>query len=265
VRLTKGVHLVVAAERLPVRNALVLTDHGDRIVFLMPHDGQVLIGTTDTDFAGDREQVAVEPDDVAYLLGVINDAMPGLALSSADVAHGFAGLRALALVGRDARPSSVTREEMVVESASGLLTVAGGKLTTHRAIAEEVVDRLAARLGHGRDCATRTVPLPGARPVEVGDSCREGLNAETRASLEARYGTRAVLVAQLAAQRKEFAQPLAPGAPAIGAEVIFAARYELARTVEDFLIRRTAMVWRAPNAARHAAPAVARLMAVEFG
>jgi glycerol-3-phosphate dehydrogenase len=265
VRLTKGVHLVVAAERLPVRNALVLTDHGGRIVFLMPHDGQVLLGTTDTDFTGDRDGVAVDPDDVAYLLGVINDALPGVALRTNDVAYGFAGLRALALAGGDARPSSVTREEMIVASASGLLTVAGGKLTTHRAIAEEVVDRLTVgRMGRRR-CMTRSVPLPGARALLEAVSHRCGLVAEIRASLHARYGTRAPLVAQIAVQRSELAQPLVPGAPAIGAEVIFAARYELARTVEDFLVRRTAMVWRAPKAAREAAPAVARLMAAEFG
>jgi glycerol-3-phosphate dehydrogenase len=88
---------------------------------------------------------------------------------------------------------------------------------------------------------------------------------EIRAWLQARYGTRAALIAQIAAEQRELAQPLVPGAPAIGAEVIFAARFELARTVEDFLVRRTAMVWRAPDLARDAAPAVARLIAAEFG
>jgi len=153
-----------------------------------------------------------------------------------------------------------------VASPSGLLTVAGGKLTTHRAIAEEVVDRLAKGFAlSSRGCPTRTVPLPGARALGEDDSCWDGLPAETRASLEARYGTRAVLVARIAAERKELTQPLASGAPAIGAEVIFAARYELARTVEDFLVRRTSMVWRAPGAALGAAPVVARLMAAELG
>jgi len=266
VRLTKGVHLVVAAERLPVRNPLVLTDHGGRIIFVMPHDGQVLLGTTDTDFAGDRDRLTVEREDVAYLLGVINDALPGLALGADDVAYGFAGLRALPRVAGAASPSSVPREELIVASPSGLLTVAGGKLTTHRAIAEEVVDRLAKGLAlSSRGCPTRTVPLPGALALGEDDSCWDGLPAETRASLEARYGTRAVLVARIAAERKELTQPLASGAPAIGAEVLFAARYELARTVEDFLVRRTSMVWRAPGAALGAAPIVARLMAAEFG
>jgi glycerol-3-phosphate dehydrogenase len=266
VRLTKGVHLIVAAERLPVRNPLVLTDHDGRIVFLMPRDGHVLLGTTDTDFAGDRDQVAVDTADVAYLLGVINEALPGAALGAGDVEYGFAGLRALPGVGGDARPSSVSREELVVTSPSGLLTVAGGKLTTHRAIAEEVVDRLVKDFAlPARRCATRTVPLPGARPLREDDPCANNLPVATRAILEARYGTRAVLIARIAAERKELAEPLATGAPAIGAEVVFTARHELARTVEDFLVRRTAMVWRAPRAAREAAPMVARILAHELG
>jgi len=270
VRLTKGVHLIVAAARLPVRNPLVLTNHDGRIVFLMPHDGHVLLGTTDTDFAGDRNQVTVEPADVAYLLGVINEALPGVALVAGDVAYGFAGLRALPHVAVDASPSSVSREELIVQSRSGLLTVAGGKLTTHRAIAEEVVDRLVKDFAlPARSCATRTVPLPGARPLGADDSsddsCWRVLPLATRGMLEARYGTRAVLVARIVSERKELAEPLAIGARAIGAEVVFAVRYELARTVEDFLVRRTAMVWRAPGAARDAAPMVARLLASELG
>jgi glycerol-3-phosphate dehydrogenase len=147
-----------------------------------------------------------------------------------------------------------------------MLSVAGGKLTTHRAIAEEVVDRLVKDFAlPARRCATRTVPLPGARPLGEDDLCAKNLTATARSMLEARYGTRAALVAQIAAERKGLAEPLATSAPAIGAEVVFAARYELARTVEDFLVRRTAMVWRAPGAAREAAPMVARLLASELG
>jgi glycerol-3-phosphate dehydrogenase len=86
-----------------------------------------------------------------------------------------------------------------------------------------------------------------------------------RELLTARYGTRAGIVARIAAERGDLAAPLAAGAPAIGAEVVFAIGYALARTVSDFLIRRTAMAWRAPHEACAAAPAVARLMAVELG
>jgi glycerol-3-phosphate dehydrogenase len=266
VRLTKGVHLVIDSERLPVRNALVLTDHGGRIVFVMPRGRYVLIGTTDTDFAGDRDRPAVATEDIEYLLAVVADALPDFALNANDVIASFAGLRALPHPGGGRRPSSVPREEVILESAAGLITVAGGKLTTHRAIAEQVIDRVAARLGiHTRSCVTPITPLPGARPCAEGQAKLESLPTLVCDLLRNRYGTRAGIVAQIVGENAALARPLSSDASAIGAEVIFVVRYELAQSVADFLVRRTAMTWRAPHAAIAAAPAVARLMATELG
>lgn len=266
-RLTKGVHLVVAEKRLPLPDALALTDDAGRIVFAMPHRGWQLIGTTDTDFAGDPAAVHADDDDIGYLLGVVNAAIPGARLAAHDVMHAFAGLRALA-AGAGRRPSTIARDEVIVESPSGLLTVAGGKLTTHREIAARVAARIAPRLGRSVSASpTLTTPLPGARAfvAATDDNPRDGLGAETRAILADRYGARAAMIVAIAHRRPELAEPLAPGAPAIWAEVIHAARAEMALTTADFLIRRTAMTWRNPPAARAAAPEVARTLAVEFG
>ncbi|MGA2412491.1 MAG: glycerol-3-phosphate dehydrogenase/oxidase, partial [Candidatus Binataceae bacterium] len=165
VRLTKGVHLVVSAERVPVKNALVLTDQAGRIIFVMPHGGWTLIGTTDADFNGDPASVAADAADVDYLVGIVNDAFPVAHLAARDVAYRFAGLRVLPGNEGGRRPSAVSREEVIVESASGLLSIGGGKLTTHRAIAEKIVDRVLKRLGRPwQRSPTRTLPLPGARP-----------------------------------------------------------------------------------------------------
>ncbi len=147
VRLTKGVHLVVSAARLTVRNSIVLSDEAGRIVFIMPRGGWVMIGTTDTDFDGDRERVAATGADTAYLLGVVNRALPAAAVRTADVAYSFAGLRALERGEGGRAPSSVSREEIAIESASGLTSIAGGKLTTHREIAQKIVNRLMKKLG----------------------------------------------------------------------------------------------------------------------
>jgi glycerol-3-phosphate dehydrogenase len=271
VRLTKGVHLIIDRERLPVREALVLGDAHGRIVFVIPHAEEVLVGTTDTDFAGDRERVAADPEDVAYLLDVVAKSLPAAALTAADVVASFAGLRALAAPGDGRAPSSVSREEAIVESRSGLLSVAGGKLTTHREIAERIVDRTAPILGcaAGRS-PTRDTPLPGARAVTIadaGDAARAlaALPTDLREAMSARYGTRAVLAASLIGESPELARPLATGCPAAAVEVIYAVRYEMAVAVADFIRRRTALSWRHPRCARAAAVAAARLMAAELG
>lgn len=265
-RLTKGVHLVFDRDSIPVRESLVLADKGGRIVFVMPHGRYVLVGTTDTDFTGEREAVAADRADIDYLLEVLGLSLPGIRLGAANVVSSFAGLRAL-VHSADARsPSAVPREETILESGAGLITVAGGKLTTHREIAERVVNRVMIRLGRpiGR-CPTIATPLLGARPSPVDAPMPAGLAPELRESLAERYGTRQAIVARLIVERPALAEPLAPGCPVVGAEVIHAIRNELAVTLADFVVRRTAMVWRYPREAVVAAPRVAALIAEELG
>ncbi len=270
VRLTKGVHLVFRRESLPVRQALVLGADEERIVFVMPHERYVLVGTTDTDYAGDPAAVKTEAADIVYLLDVLAESLPGIRLTPDDVAADFAGLRALVIAGHNQSPSSVPREEVILQSQSGLISVAGGKLTTHRAIAEKVVNQVMRELGYAaRRCLTRKTPLPGARPLKAGAegaaSSLKGLSREARDILNARYGSRAAIPAAIALQDPALARPLAPGCPAIGAEVIHAARNEMVHSIEDFLVRRTALSWRSPAEAYAAAPAVAKLLAAELG
>jgi glycerol-3-phosphate dehydrogenase len=260
-RLTKGVHLVIPAARLPIRNSIVLTDHHGRIVFLMRHEDRVLVGTTDTDYYGEPSCVAVERSDVEYLCGVIAEAFPGFRLTSHDVEYAFAGLRVLPRLKGQA-PSSVPRDEIVAESASGLLTVAGGKLTTHRAVAEAVTGRW---FGQATPSPSRSMPLPGARRWADDESYLRSLPEQVRGFLGDRYGTRAELVAKLAAENLELTGPISPNARAIAAEVPFAIRFEFALTIEDFLVRRTSLAWRSAEAAREATEPVAHLMARELG
>ncbi len=273
VRLTKGVHLVFARTVLPVRESIVLADERGRIVFVMPHDRYVLVGTTDTDYSGDPASVRTEIADVEYLLAVLAESLPGIKLTNSDVATSFAGLRALVRATEGASPSSVPREEVILESASGMITVAGGKFTTHREIAQKLVDLVMKKLGRTAGiCPTLTKPFPGARPLADGDGSGGGstiamrsIPAASAEILKARYGTRAPIVARIAARRPELAEPLSRGCPAIGAEVVNAVSNEMAHSVGDFLIRRTSLSWRAPVEAEAAASAVARIMASELG
>lgn len=264
-RLTKGVHLVIESSYLPVQNSLVLADDRNRIIFLIRYDNSVLVGTTDTDFGGNCEHVPANWEDAEYLLDVINQSVPDARLKQHHIAACFAGLRTLR-ISRHLQPSEAAREELIVVSRSGLITVAGGKLTTHREIASRAVDRVMKMLGRSYERSpTLAEPLPGARSGTPASSSMSELPPELHQALIARYGSRAAIVARIAAERAELAQPLAPGSPAIGAEVIHAVRNEFARSLDDFIARRTAMTWRAPAAAFSSAPQVARLMAQELG
>ncbi|MBN2474458.1 MAG: glycerol-3-phosphate dehydrogenase/oxidase [Pirellulales bacterium] len=163
-RLTKGVHLVIDSRRLPVPDAVVITQK-DRILFAIPWGQRVILGTTDTDYDGPIEDVATEPDDVGYILQVANTAFPSAALRETDVISTWAGLRPLIDSGRGG-PSDISRAHEIRLSDSGWLDVAGGKLTTYRLIAEQAVDRLVQYLGHhGPPCRTAQQPL--LEPEEV--------------------------------------------------------------------------------------------------
>jgi glycerol-3-phosphate dehydrogenase len=264
--LTKGVHLVLDARRLPLRNSLVLSDGHGRIVFLIRERDSILLGTTDTAYDAEPGSVRVAGADVDYLLDVVARAIPGAALVHRDVIASFAGLRAL-VNGNGARsPSSISREELIIASGSGMLSIAGGKLTTHRRIAQRVVDMVCRELGIAAgESPTLTTPLPGARTAPAGSDCVDGVAAAARAGLASRYGSRSALLEGLMAGDERLAEPLCADCPVLAAEPVFAARFEMARTLQDFMVRRTAMARHYPLHAEAAAPKAAHLMGTELG
>jgi glycerol-3-phosphate dehydrogenase len=144
-RLTKGVHLVIDRPRLPVPDAVVMTE-GARILFAIPWGERVILGTTDTDYEGPIEAVRTEPADVEYVLGVVNRAFPGADLTDSDVLSHWAGLRPL-IASKRGGPSDISRAHQIGMPAPGWIDVAGGKLTTYRLIAEQVVERVFRHLG----------------------------------------------------------------------------------------------------------------------
>jgi glycerol-3-phosphate dehydrogenase len=261
------VHIVFDRGTLPLGDALVMAGGDGRIVFAMPHGNSVIVGTTDTDFTGDPADVAALPDDVDYLVDFMRDFLvdsPGVA----NVLACYAGLRALTSTGAGGAPSSVSREQTILTSAAGLISVAGGKLTTHRAIAEKVID-LALR-ANGKAVGpspTLTTPLPGARRIEnhADTPHLPDLEANVWRILVDRYGSWAEIVARIANERPELAHPIAEGVPAIGAEILFAIRNEMACTLADFMIRRTSLNWRAPRQFAVAARRAAVIMGAEMG
>ncbi len=164
-RLTKGIHLVIDRSRLPVPDAVVMAE-GRRILFAIPWGERVILGTTDTDYAGSPDEVFADPGDIDYVLRVVNEAFPRASLDEKDIISTWAGLRPL-IANSHGEPSDVTRSHVIRISEPGWYNVAGGKLTTYRLMAEQTVNRIERFLGRRRTpCNTATVPLLEPQEVE---------------------------------------------------------------------------------------------------
>lgn len=156
-RLSKGIHLVIPRARLPINDAVVLSE-GRRILFVLPWGERVILGTTDTDYDAPPEEVMVHRQDIDYVLRVVNESFPRLHLTIHDMISCWAGLRPL-VAKQDGSPSDISRAHEIRESRPGWWDVTGGKLTTYRLMAEQTVDRLQARLGQRTPCRTAEAPL----------------------------------------------------------------------------------------------------------
>ncbi len=280
VRLTKGTHLTIP----PVTGRYALLAAvlpGDRIFLIVPWGNCALLGTTDTDFQDDPATVQPDRADAEYLLRAANRVLRN-PLRMDDVAGSWTGLRALAMEpGRS--PSANTREYRFHEDrwAKNFISICGGKLTTHRALGEKIIDLLQARLGSRAPRGvsgisrqpTRQVPLPGGHTgvFEVfvnyasWDAVREfNVPLPVAERIVRTYGSRWRMVLEPLRDQKSLAEPL-PGSPTLlAAEVDFAIRHEMALSVEDFLIRRSGLNWRACTM-REATPAVAEIFAARLG
>ncbi len=157
-RLTKGVHLVLDRNRLPVADAIVLAE-GSRILFVIPWGERIILGTTDTDYRGPLEEPPCDAEDVAYILDVVNDAFPAAKLNHDDIVSNWSGLRPL-VADPSGNPSDISRRHKIAMGHPGWWDVTGGKLTTYRMMAEETVDSIAKHLGAKTPpCRTAATPL----------------------------------------------------------------------------------------------------------
>jgi glycerol-3-phosphate dehydrogenase len=157
-RLTKGIHLVFSREKLPVKEAVVITE-GTRVLFVIPWGERLIIGTTDTDYQGSPEGARSDSADIEYLLLTVARFFPGAHLGEQDIISSWAGLRPL-LFDPKRGPSDISRSHQIRQSQANWWDVAGGKLTTYRLIAEQTVDQVAGALGRATNrCATADRPL----------------------------------------------------------------------------------------------------------
>lgn len=238
IRPSRGTHVTVAHETLPLVAGAILPAGGGRSIFALPWLGRTLLGTTDSDYDGALDCIAPDPADVDYILEATN-AFFGTALTGGDLTGAYAGVRPLISTGDPKKSVDISRKAELYETSS-MITITGGKLTTWRRMAKLAVDRLVERDGRTAPCRTHEIPLgqavdPSALPRV------DGVDGEAYVALARRYGHVAndVLALAAAAPGGTLAAPIVPGLPDLLAEVVLAARHEQARSLGDVLLRRT--------------------------
>jgi glycerol-3-phosphate dehydrogenase len=237
---SKGVHISVPRDRVGNHDALTLISPVDgRVMFCLPAGPQTIIGTTDTWTDESPETVHPSFDDVDYLLRSANAYFPRAQLQRADVVSAWAGIRPLATA-PSTNPSAVSREHSIVTGSSGVISVTGGKLTTYRSMAAEVVDLVQRSVGHKRQRAsTDSIQLPGAHRDEE--------------------------IARLQREDESLSTPLVNGLPYTAAHLVYGVKAEMAQTLADLLIRRTHIAFETRDHGSSIALRAARIVAPLLG
>lgn len=244
---TKGVHLVVP-KVLDVGLILHAPRDG-RIFFVLPWGGNSLIGATDTFFSDNPETVAVNEADVDYLLEAFRHHFPHLGINQASIISTFVGLRPLVANHHSKKPSLVSRDHAIQMSEGGLISVLGGKFTTHRRMAEEAVDLVISQMDPSREfdrCRTEETPLPG---VILGANNLEqeleqvGLNKTQIDHLLQNYGQLAGHILKIIRKNPSESQSICPEHPHILAELTYTIQFEHVKHIDDWLYRRTSLAY----------------------
>ncbi|HEX7733313.1 MAG TPA: glycerol-3-phosphate dehydrogenase/oxidase [Ktedonobacteraceae bacterium] len=270
---SKGVHLVLSREDVRISDAaLVLPETEDkRILFLVPWGSRLIFGTTDTG-SGDLDHPSAAPDDIAYLLKYLNRYF-SLNLTEEQIVSTYAGYRPLfSPRGKTTRSTArLSRTHAVLENATGLVTIVGGKLTTYRRMAQDTMDLLSKRDGTKPRHPTLALPLQGsaAWPEAQGElerrGTRLGLGPETLRQLSISYGSEAHAILDMVENDPSLAQLMIADLPYTWAEVLAACRYEMAMTPYDVLARRTSITLEDRQRGLGVVAEVAARMARELG
>ncbi|MEX3621039.1 glycerol-3-phosphate dehydrogenase/oxidase [Viridibacillus arvi] len=249
-RLTKGVHIVIDQSRFPLQQSVYFDTPDGRMVFAIPRDGKTYVGTTDTFYEENPINPVATDEDITYLIDTIHDIFPEVQITQKDVESSWAGVRPLIFKeGKD--PSEISRKDEIWESPSGLLTIAGGKLTGYRKMAENIVDKIVEKKQFKKSgpCVTEHLSLSGAKginPINFGpyvknktyEGTKLGLTKEEAHMLVSKYGTniQAIfnIIHTLKVNNSVEDLPIA-----IHAQLLYAIQYEMAQTPADFFVRRS--------------------------
>jgi len=242
--LTKGVHIVIPNERLPINNSIYFDVEDGRMIFAIPRQNITYIGTTDTNFTDDKNNTATSKEDADYLISATNQMFPEANLQLKDIISSWSGLRPL-IHEEGKSPSELSRKDEVFISKSELITIAGGKLTGYRLMAKKVVDIVCKQLNIKHNCTTDSIKINGGE-FDTPDlvysyilSIKSRLKSlklpEEKAEYLVRlYGKQASFIVEIFEREKFNAL--------VQAEVWMALRYDCVLTLEDFFIRRTGKI-----------------------
>ena len=273
-RPAKGAHIVVPRERLGNREAVVIESPRDgRNMFVIPWGDLSLVGTTDTDYEDDLDHVGASEEDIQYLLEALNQTYPESHITSENIISLYASVRPLAAelgVSEDA----VSRDQLIFESSSGLVSIIGGKLTTHRTMAEALVDQVGIKLAGEfatpakAPCKTDQFALDyNQNELEQAVKAlmqRSGFDLEIARHLMDAYGPGAVKILEIIEEKSSLASRITTRLPYLLVEVVYAVRYEMAMKLIDFMLRRTQLAYRLKDHGGSIVQDVSALMAKEL-
>jgi glycerol-3-phosphate dehydrogenase len=252
--LTKGVHLVFPYEKLPVKQSVYFDVPDGRMIFAIPRGKITYVGTTDTHYNQDKDKVTTDLADAIYLISAVNNMFPSISLEMDDIVSSWAGLRPL--INEEGKSASeLSRKDEIFVSGTGLISIAGGKLTGYRKMAERVVNRIAAKMEENLNrnvdpCNTMNIPLCGngfknykkvkkyIRDIEER-IVPEGLSKYHAWFLVTTYGVQAEEILDIFGNLEDSE----PEARLIRAELQFGIRFEMVETPMDFFIRRTGRIY----------------------
>jgi glycerol-3-phosphate dehydrogenase len=268
-RLSKGSHILLPLDVLPSEDAMLIPKTEDgRVLFAVPWMGRLLVGTTEKEVGVDDE-LCVTKDEAEFILFQLNQYLE-TPVTPDQIVSGFAGARPLVSRGGGSETKKLSRdEELEIDPQSGLISIMGGKWTTHRAMAQDTIDAVQKYLNVPvTPTLTRNRPLTGASgftPVYWMNLVREyNISVQTARHLAGRFGTNTPEVLDLAKKNPELAKPIVAGMAPIRAEIVQGIR-DMAVTIEDVLARRTGLEFFSWRASKEAAPVVGSILAKHLG
>ena len=275
--LTKGIHLVFRREQVPVTRVVVLRGHDKRLLFAIPHGAVTYVGTTDTFYDQPDEYPAITMDDVTYVLDAVERTLSVARLTPEDIVGAWAGLRPL-LAEEGKAPSEISRRDEIMTSQTGLLSIAGGKLTTFRRMAERIVDKAVRQLCDSGRAMPKRVGESDESPLSGGDTGDNvaafaerlrGVNEEIAGDIVEHmvglYGSNAEPMLEAIKKDPALGKRCSPRLPVTRAEVEYAVHEEMALTLADVLDRRTRQLLWDPESGVDAAETVAGWMGELLG